>query len=309
MKMLKSLCVFSFSLLVSGSLFAQEGERLSYIGFDGDQQSGILFRAKEPKARLLMIHGLQSHSEWIEKSGTGEALAKAGITTFVFDRRGSGLSQSTPGHAENTVQLLRDIDDARLFFLEQTSDQGDLPLHLLANCFGTRLAVPYVTRNQGMFTSFIMTSPATHMNPKVEYGFLKKLDIKFSDPTTYIDTTLADHFFISSGLNLDWIRQDSLSTRQITASFLWTAAEMTQMMEREIPSLNVPLLVLVASDDVIVENKKIYNEFYLPYKTIPKKYAVLRSEHSLDFGKSKEKYWAEVTEWVLRFSAPIATPD
>ena len=71
-----------------------------------------------PRARLVCLHGIQSHGGWYVE--TAEALAARGYTVFLTDRRGSGASDEPRGHFESPAQLLRVFDDGAAVFLNGT---------------------------------------------------------------------------------------------------------------------------------------------------------------------------------------------
>ena len=103
-----------------------------------------------------------------------------------------------------------------------SSERGaaQAPLHALANCFGTRVVLPYLDRNEGAFASLTLTAPATHMDPRADYGFGERVQIFLSPGERIFATPLKDEYFISEGEWLEWIRNDPYSLREVTAALL-----------------------------------------------------------------------------------------
>ena len=67
-----------------------------YAGADGRELSYRVVRAASERHRLLYLHGIESHGGWFLPAARG--LAERGCTTYLVDRRGSGLNRSTkPG--------------------------------------------------------------------------------------------------------------------------------------------------------------------------------------------------------------------
>jgi predicted alpha/beta hydrolase len=89
---------------------AANARALELTSADGTRLHASLFEAREPVAGLVMVHGMQSHAGWFEAAGTAVALAAAGITCLAYDRRGSGRSGGTPGHAARADDMLADLD-------------------------------------------------------------------------------------------------------------------------------------------------------------------------------------------------------
>lgn len=167
--------------------------------FCGPTLRGYHFKAENPQALLLVVHGMQSNSAWFL---SGEELAANGIEVLAFDRRGSGISDGFSGHAEDFNEIINDMDAAVEYL---RNNRLNLPMHLHANCFGTRIAVPYLqdymeTRTRARlqekkkrenpnispellddingyrFVSIINTSPATHMSRLSERSIRDNLD-------------------------------------------------------------------------------------------------------------------------------------
>ena len=62
---------------------------------------------REPRARLLVLHGVQSHAGWYEN--LGKVLSGLGFETYFPDRRGSGANQVDRGHTPSCKRLVDDV--------------------------------------------------------------------------------------------------------------------------------------------------------------------------------------------------------
>src|SRR5271156_2765615 len=60
-----------------------------------------------PRARVVVLHGVQSHGGWYHN--LGRTLAEAGYETHFPDRRGSGANRVDRGHAPSSRRLLADV--------------------------------------------------------------------------------------------------------------------------------------------------------------------------------------------------------
>ncbi len=70
------------------------------------------------RARVVCIHGIQSHGGWYEYSC--RRLAEAGFEVFFLDRRGSGLNAQARGDAPNFRRRL--IEDVAEFLEGRKKD-------------------------------------------------------------------------------------------------------------------------------------------------------------------------------------------
>jgi len=271
-------------------------ESIRFPASDGTSLHALLFRAADSRACLAIAHGLQSHAEWYRE--TGEYLAARGITVLAFDRRGSGHSDGVPGDTADAADFQRDLDAAINRARAESPD-----VHLLANCFATRFVLPYANEHPESLRSILITSPATDMKSQADYSFLERLWIpvawaidQIRGAQMRIRTPLKDRFFVSSGPWLEWIGRDSLGVRTVTPRFLLAAGKSTCAMYRSVDKIQLPLFVLLASHDAIVENKGIRDRFRSYLGSL--KMEEFPSEHMLEFGESAGSYRQAVIDWI-----------
>lgn len=284
---------------MNGSAFTVDAlapESIRFPASDGTSLHALLFRARNPRACLVIAHGLQSHAEWYRE--TGKYLAAHGITVLAFDRRGSGHSGGVHGDTLADTDFQRDLDAA----IDRARAES-CGVHLLANCFATRFVLPYASEHPESLRSILITSPATDMKAQADYSFLDRLWITVAWAIDHIPgtririrTPLKDSFFLSAGPWLEWIHADSLGVRKVTPRFLLAANKSTRAMYRSVRELQMPLFVLLASHDAMVENQAIRDRFQ-SYQG-PLKLQEFDSEHMLEFGRSAELYRQAVIAWI-----------
>jgi len=279
-------------------------EPVAFASRDGTPLHGLLWRAPRPVTGLLIVHGMQSHAGWFEVSGTPEELAANGITVFAPDRRGSGRSGGERGHTASTAAFLDDLDAAQAQLVRALAEQGapGAPVDALANCFGTRILLPYLVDHPGAIRSAILTAPAFAMSRAADYRLSAKLHILLARGQTRVPTPLRDDLFVSSGPFLDWIRADALSLRAFTASFLRTTEKLTLRMFRAWRRLELPVLVVLGRGDAMVRNDRIVRRFVRRYHG-PIERLELDSEHYVDFTDRQPELVAAVIDWVRAQSA------
>jgi len=285
-----------FSTAAAGSPAVQA----PLVSADGMRLHASIFPSRQPVAGLLLVHGLQSHSGWFEASRTAGELAEAGILGLAYDRRGSGRSDGLTGHAASARDFLTDLDAAAAALRSELDARAGpgAPMHVLANCFGTRIVLPYVAAHPGSFRSLILTAPATRMSRRASHGFAQKLSILLAGPRTRFPTPLRDEYFVSAGPWLDWIRHDARSLRQTTASFLRSANRLTFWARAAIPRLRTPLLVILGSRDVLVDNAAIRRRFVARYAG-PKALVEYDADHYLDFTSAQPAFRQRLETWLL----------
>lgn len=309
MNVFKKILSFSFAvLLVSSSISARaDSKDLYYLDSDKQTHHGIYFHdAKNvPDAAVLFVHGMQSHAEWVRGSGFGDELAEEGIDVFAFDRRGSGKTKTPRGHTPSAEHLLVDMENAVRVLEDQLqrrygSKSKNIEIHIMANCFGARIVVPYLVDQPEMnqrFASLILIAPSTHMTKQASYSFLEKLGLLAKRGKTMVDTPLEDEWFVSKGEGLEWIQNDKNGLREVSVRFLKEAKKLTKIMNKNIHKLPIPLLIMTGQRDVMVKSDLVKKDVYNVYPAA-KRYVSLNSEHSLEFGEAYDKFVSESVDWL-----------
>lgn len=158
--------------------------------FCGPTLRGYLFKSENPRALLLAVHGMQSNAAWFL---SGDHLAANGIEVLAFDRRGSGMSDGIKGHVKDTNEFMQDMTGAVEFLRNK---RRDVPLHLHANCFGTRIAIPYMQENMERATREVLQEEALAANPNLSPSELDYVSgFKFA---SVINTSPATHMSFAS---------------------------------------------------------------------------------------------------------------
>jgi alpha-beta hydrolase superfamily lysophospholipase len=308
------LAVFAASAVAAAPLTAAEPRpsgaavELTFASRDGTPLRASLWRVDRPQAGLLVVHGMQSHAGWFDVSPTAGEIAAAGVTVLVFDRRGSGRSGGTRGHADSANEFLDDLDAARTALLGELAERGSAgaDLHVFANCFGTRIVLPYLHAHPDGFETAVLTAPAIRMSREADYGPGTKLRILFAGRQQRFATPLEDGLFVSSGPFLDWIRADTLALRQVTAGFLRATRQLTRQMHEAARIIDTPMLVVLGSRDAMVVNAAIRSDFVARYRG-PIEVVELDAEHYVDFTDKQPALTATLLEW-LRKSSRITPP-
>ncbi len=264
---------------------------------DGTELHASLFAAARPRAGLLLVHGLQSHAGWFEASDTARELAEAGISSLAYDRRGSGRSSGARGHAESADDFLADLDAARRALRSELGPSA--PLHVYANCFGAAAALAYTAEHPDAFASLILTSPATNLSRRASYGLGARLRIGLAPARTEFPTPLRDEYFVRGGPWLEWIRHDPLALRSVSAGFLRGAARLSRRMRDAIPRLQIPLLVVLARRDAIVDNRAIRCTFFASCPG-PRRLLEHDVDHYIDFTGARWALAREIELFVRR---------
>ncbi len=233
-------------------------EEREYPGYDG---SKLFLRTwkpdSEPKAVVILVHGLGAHSGLL--SPVGEYFASQGFFVYAPDLRGYGHWTGMKGHVDSFDEIVEDID--RLVQLAREEHSG-LNVFVWGHSFGGLVTVLYVAAHQHEIDGFIIINPGLGERLKLSSAirlilrFLSKINLKKP---------------FSNGLDLDLISRDPETVRRnkedpmrfdfATARFATEGFESILKAHRSAAEIAIPALVQQSEEDLIVVPEKT-KEFY-----------------------------------------------
>ncbi|GAA0878260.1 alpha/beta hydrolase [Algoriphagus jejuensis] len=134
----------------------------SYTTHDGLKLYLQAWMPEQPRASLLLVHGLGEHSGRYAR--LVERLTQIGVAVFTFDGRGHGKSvEGKPdAYFESAEDYLEDLD---ILFGKGKSYLEGLPAFLFGHSMGGGLVAAYVLKYQPEAAGVILSSPAIVEDP------------------------------------------------------------------------------------------------------------------------------------------------
>jgi lysophospholipase len=271
------------------------GQLHSMVAGDGASLVYRLFPAPENTLRgvVIHLHGIQSHGAWYVD--TAAVLARHGYSVYLSDRRGSGLNPGYRGYMSSRQQLL---DDLQRLVEISARDHPGLPTALIGNCWGAKLALAYALQAPEWLAGLVLTSPA--LAQKVDLQLSEKAKVAVGQvvaPRLQVPVPLTPEMFTTNPGYLQFIREDPLSLRTVTArfyfeTFLWDRSLIKQR------NLTLPLLIMLSGQDPIVDQERI--QCWFDQVTSPNKQFMLYPDfgHLLDFEERRQQYWDDLLSWL-----------
>lgn len=211
------------------------------------QQLRRRWRAGEPRAALLLVHGIAEHSGRYEH--VGELLSERGVDVLSFDLRGHGESGGRRGHLASFDELLDDVEE--LLEERRSVGGGDLPVVLMGHSLGGLICSAYAVSDRPQPDLLILSAPA--LSAEVP-GWQKTMASVLSSwlPLLPMKTDF-DGGLLSRDLDVgERYRDDPLRVKTTTVRM---GNEIFKAMKRTADSLEkvrVPTYVLHGSDDKLV---------------------------------------------------------
>jgi acylglycerol lipase len=219
-------------------------------GADGTGLAVAEHRATGDGPVAILEHGISSHMGWYQKFG--EALAQAGVTTWLADRRGCGVSEGPRGHMATWRSC---VDDVVRVADQAAARYPGRPLHAIGISLGATFTLAASIRRHDLFRSQALLTPGIASSIRASWHRRVRLAGQSrAFPRTMLDVPIAPEQFTD---RTDWqtaIRDDPLRTRRVTARFLFETFLLQRHVRRRAGALRVPILALLAERDAIIDN-------------------------------------------------------
>jgi alpha-beta hydrolase superfamily lysophospholipase len=222
-------------------------ELAGYEGAGGRRLRYAVVRARPERRALLYVHGIESHGGWF--LAAAEGLARHGCTTYLLDRRGSGLNiDGDPGDAPSAAVLLEDVRRFR-------AHVGLASLVLVGLSWGGKLALASALDAPEGVRAVVLVTPG--LVPRVGYPWPERVAIALAvvlGGRARFHVPIEPEMFTRTPRYLDYIVNDPLRLERVTARFLHATHALDRMLRARVHELSVPVLLFLAGHDRIVDN-------------------------------------------------------
>ena len=253
-----SYCVF---------VVTEMSEESTYQGFDGTTMLLRIWKPEgEPKAVVLGLHGLGSHSGRL--GYMADRFTEQGYIFYAPDMRGFGTYPGKKGHVESFDEYTEDMESlvAYLKLLHH-----EKKLFLWGHSLGANFAIQYVLKHPDEVEGIMIPAPAVSERLKVSSAtrkigaFFSKLNVKM-----YLDNGL-DYELISRNPEIvKDNREDPLRFDKATPRFAIEGLKRSQELFDSAGKITVPVLLQQSGEDLILipeRNKEFFDNIGSEDKT------------------------------------------
>lgn len=258
---------------------------------DGLKLSINLWSSKSPKATLMYIHGIQSHSGWLFE--TAPYLAGKGINVVAMDRRGSGASEGIRGHSDTADKILSDYRQAWEYASHLAED---LPFVVLGQSFGGSVLAGLVCRYNLQADKLIFSAPALGQQ-RLRHGPYELNRRRAAKGTEHVLIGLRDAEYSTDEKYLRFIANDALINRSITVSMASSLVELEDIyFDNKICLENIAAQVHFIEprfDSIINMNEsRSVLEKYIPIK----RHLIDTLSHYMEFSNKRYELWKTIVD-------------
>jgi alpha-beta hydrolase superfamily lysophospholipase len=242
-------------------------------------------------ARVVFLHGIQSHGGWYPRSCA--QIAAAGYEVFFLERRGCGLNEEKRGDSPSFRRLLDDIAE---FVRALPTDR---PRLMGAISWGGKLGVGFQYRHPGLVDGLALLCPG--LFPKIGLGFFQRMWIgrcALRAPTRKFPIPLNDpELFTETEHWREFLRNDPLALHEATARMMFQSNSLDIYLRRAWRGVRVPTLLMLAERDQIIDNVQT-RKYFAKLRCEKEIIEYPGAQHTLEFEPEGHPYVRDLLEWV-----------
>jgi alpha-beta hydrolase superfamily lysophospholipase len=215
---------------------------------DGAEFYLVEWRPPQPRAAVLLIHGLGEHSRRYDH--VAQAFCHHGIAVLGFDHRGHGRSQGKRGHLPWAEKAPADIDH----FLSDLKERfPGLPCFIYGHSMGGVMALEFAIKRNPKISGVICTSPGLSTAKPVPKAKLFLANLLYSLlPSFTLDNGLDVNNLSHDRQVVEAYRHDPLVTPQISSMLGLDLINTGRWVEENAEDFSHPLLLMQGTGDTIV---------------------------------------------------------
>lgn len=198
---------------------------------------------------VLVVHGLGEHSG--RYANVVNHLLPRGISLFALDHRGHGKSGGKRGHCNAFSEYLEDLDTLRSLAIEKS---GRSRVIILGHSLGGLIALRYALEKQDVLSAVIVSSPFLGLRASVPRAkIILGRVLSRMLPAVTMDNQLNPEFLSHDSRVVKTYIEDPLVHRKVSARWFTETTLTQQWLHAHVHELSLPLLILQAGDDQIVD--------------------------------------------------------
>jgi alpha-beta hydrolase superfamily lysophospholipase len=271
-----------------------------------------VWRTEElPRARVIFLHGITSHGGWYGQ--VASYLASTGFDVHLLDRRGSGLNAQQPGDVDDWRTW---IDDVALYLDNSLTNDATrsqprrLPTVLCGISWGGKLASVVARRHAAFVDALALICPGIY-SPFLP-NWAKRAALSARAPKRLQQRRVRiplrrPELFTNTPQWQEFIEQDPLALRKVTWRFAQHDSHLTRCAQQAAPFLHLPVLMMLAGQDRIVDNNRTRRFFGRVPSRLKSFLEYGDAAHTLEFERDPSTYFADLADWLARTAVAIGS--
>ncbi|MCF6280414.1 MAG: lysophospholipase [Flavobacteriaceae bacterium] len=254
---------------------------------------GQYWKSKQPKAAVLLVHGMGEHSSryanFIVKK-----LVEQNISVITFDHFGHGKTGGKRGHNPSFEAVL----DSVSAMLEKSKEVfGDIPIYLYGHSMGGNVVLNYALRRTSKIKGIIATSPFLKLAfepPKLKLSIGKLLQ-KIT-PSMTMGNELNPNDISRDKIEVQKYIDDPLIHSKISPNYSITFIKTGKWALENAQNLQIPTVIFHGTGDKIIDYKASKEFVEKSDKATIKLYE--EGYHELHNDLCKEELISDIIDWI-----------
>jgi len=242
---------------------------------------------------LVVLHGGMSHSAW-QRPLADAVRARSSMSVYAPDRRGCGLNGGR-GDLGSAVRSIEDVVE-HLRMLAGCFER----VHLAGWCQGGQYAAVAARRlqDEGAPATLLLITPGLFWNARfrsvidmterVVQALLTHFDLAPEREDSFAPIPLQATDFTQGPDGLDFIDADALKTTEVTLKSVIVMDEVQERSWDAILGVRLPLFVMTARADRIVDNQKVCGYLAPLFERPGNRYTEIDAGHAVQFERPDE---------------------
>ena len=256
-------------------------------------------------ARVVFLHGITSHGGWYEQ--VARHLARRGFDVHFLDRRGSGLNARAAGRCRRLADVDRRCGRVCLRYATVVGGRRGRNRRICRrSCAGSVGAASWRRRLRGVMrgwsTRVALICPGIY-SPFLP-GFVKRAVLAAPAPQRLQQRRVKSSASASRSCSPirraggSSSRSDPLALRSVTWRFAQEDRRLTRYARESAPFLHMPMLLMLAGQDRIVDNRRTRQFFGQIAGHRQDADRVSGRGHTLEFEADPTPYFADLADWI-----------
>ena len=265
-----------------------------------DKETGITYRhwatAGEPKAILLLVHGIGAHSaRW---SFLSDFFLQNNISSYAIELRGFGETKDPKGHVDSFKIYFRDLRRLRDIIIEENRGRK---VFLLGESLGAIISFLTAIQEPDLFDGLICISPAFMSRLKVSPLEYIKIFLSLAyNPKKQFKIPFDSGMCTRDAGYREILDNDPREHRLATARFVFEILKAQTQSAILKKKIRTPALFLLSGEDKLADPeaaKRIFDGININDKKLieyPDMY------HALSIDLGRERVFKDILEWVKK---------
>ncbi len=272
--------------------------------FEGYKNLNLYYQcwlpANEPKAVLLVVHGLAEHSG--RYMNLVNHFVPKGYAVYGFDQRGHGKSQGLRGYVE---QFSYFVDDFKTFLGMIRSKHHDARIFIVGHSVGGTIATAYAVYHQDEFDGLILSGATLKVGVGVSPGLIilaRVLSLLLPKTGLYVIDASAisrDKAVVAAYVSDPLVYRGKIRAR-LGAELIKTM----QILPRQMPDIHLPILIMHGTADRLSDpggSRILYDRVSSRDKTL---HLYDGFYHEIFNESGREQVFADMEAWLASRMSP-----